>query len=58
MPGLFVLLTGIVVYAVTLDGAAVTLNICHGGPAKFNSGTVVAALGQALLLLSVEWASW
>ncbi len=28
MPGLFVLLTGIVVYAVTLDGAAEGLNIC------------------------------
>ena len=60
MPGLFVLLTGIVVYAITLDGAAEGLKYMLAvDPAKFNGGTVVAALGQGLFLPSVwEWASW
>ena len=54
MPGLFVLLTGIVVYAVTLDGAAEGLKYMLAvDPAKFNGGTVVAALGQAFFSLSV-----
>ncbi len=54
MPGLFVLLTGIVVYAITLDGAAEGLKyILAVDPAKFNGGTVVAALGQAFFSLSV-----
>ena len=45
MPGLFVLLTGIVVYAITLDGAAEGLKYMLAvDPAKFNGGTVVAAL--------------
>ena len=54
MPGLFVLLTGIVVYAITLDGAAEGLKYMLAvDPAKFNGGTVVAALGQAFFSLSV-----
>ena len=57
MPGLFVLLTGIVVYAVTLDGAAEGLKYMLAvDPAKFNSGTVVAALGQAFFSLSINGA--
>ena len=54
MPGLFVLLTGIVIYAMTLDGAAEGLKYMLAvDPAKFNGGTVVAALGQAFFSLSV-----
>lgn len=54
MPGLFILLTGIVIYAMTLDGAAEGLKYMLAvDPAKFNGGTVVAALGQAFFSLSV-----
>ena len=48
------MLTGIVIYAMTLDGAAEGLKYMLAvDPAKFNGGTVVAALGQAFFSLSV-----
>lgn len=54
MPGLFLLLIGTVVYAMTLDGAkeglAYMLNVDFS---KLNGDTVVAALGQAFFSLSV-----
>ncbi|PNV59894.1 sodium-dependent transporter [Clostridium sp. chh4-2] len=54
MPGLFVLLLGIVIYAFTLDGAKEGLGfMLRVDPAHFNGDTVVAALGQAFFSLSV-----
>lgn len=54
MPGLFLLLAGVVAYALTLDGAVDGLKfMLEIKPSSFNGNTVVAALGQAFFSLSV-----
>ncbi len=54
MPGLFLLLVGIVIYALTLNGALEGLAyMLRIEPGTFNGDTVVAALGQAFFSLSV-----
>lgn len=54
MPGLFLLLAGTVIYAMTLDGAKDGLAfMLKVEPSQFNGNTIVAALGQAFFSLSV-----
>ncbi len=54
MPGLFLLLIGIVIRAVTLPGAMEGVRFMFSvRPQDFNGGTLVGALGQAFFSLSV-----